>query len=174
MHPDSIPAQTLLAAARQESPAAELRCRALLSRSVSVHETRAALQGELARCGLTESGFAVMAVLYAHEPGPVLRSDLGLAAGLSPMRTTDALTRLEMSRLVRRQRDSQDRRLLWLRLTPEGVERTALALRRYVAGAGLATESLDEQELTACLTTSDKLRAGAALLAADAAAAALT
>jgi DNA-binding MarR family transcriptional regulator len=80
------------------------------------------------------------------------------------MRTDDALIRLEMSQLVRRQRDGQDRRLVWLRLTDAGREQVTEALRRYVAGASLVTEAMEEPELSASIAISGKLRLGAARL----------
>ena len=160
MQPDTSPAQILLATARQAGPAAELRCRALLERSASSDALRAALQGELARGGLTESGFRVLAVLRAHAPAAVRRAAVAVAAGLPSPHATDALTRLEMSHLVQRERDARDRRLVWLRLTPAGAEQIDAAIRRYVAGIVAVTESLAEPELAACIATSEKLRAG--------------
>lgn len=170
MHLASLIAQLVLASAEQTGPDAALRCRALLERAATGHALRAALQRELAQAGLTESGFAVMGALRAREPRPVLRSDLGVLAELSPMRATDALTRLEMSGLVQRHRDEADRRLVWLRLTPEGHARIVEALRRYVAAAGSVTESLGAPELETSIEISRQLGAGAARLTRESAA----
>jgi DNA-binding MarR family transcriptional regulator len=164
MHLDALPARTLLAAARRDGDDAELRCRALLAQAASERDLQSAFQCELARGGLTASGFAVAAALFAHEPAAVLRADLPTATGLSTMRADDALARLEMSQLVRRERDPQDRRLIWLRLTPAGRERIAGAIDRCVAAARRATAGLSTAELTASLAVSGKLRAGAAHL----------
>lgn len=165
MHPDALPARTLLAAARRDGDDAELRCRALLAQAASERELQSAFQCELARGGLTASGFAVAAALFAHEPAPLLRAGLATAAGLSALRADDALARLEMSQLVRRERDPRDRRLIWLRLTPAGRERITGAIRRCIAGARRATAALSTAELTASLSVSGKLRAGATDLA---------
>ena len=164
MQLDSLPAQTLLAAARQAGSAPEIRCIALLAQAATGYALHSAFQRELARCGLTQSGFDILTVLLAHEPEAVLRSDLAVAAGLSSMRTDDALIRLEMSQLVQRKRDGQDRRLVWLRLTDAGREQVTEALRRYVAGASLVTEAMEERELSASIAISGKLRLGAARL----------
>jgi len=127
---DSITAQTLLASAREAGLEAEMRCLALLAHGATGQALHAAFQLELARSGLTEPGFGLLSVLYAHDPELTLRSDLAVTAGLSPMRTDDALTRLEMSRLVRRHRDAKDRRLVWLTLTDAGREQVSGALHR--------------------------------------------
>lgn len=167
MQLDSLPAQMLLATARQAGSAAELRCFALLARASTGVAIQAAMQRDLARSGLTEPGFGILSVLLAHDPEAVLRSDLAVAAGLSPMRTDDALTRLEMSRLVQRHRDAEDRRLVWLHLTDAGKTRITGALRRYVTGSVLVTESLNEQELAASIEISTKLGQGAARLSVE-------
>ncbi|HEY4246335.1 MAG TPA: hypothetical protein VGM64_05725 [Lacunisphaera sp.] len=166
MQLDSLPAQTLLATARQSGSAVELRCLALLARASAGMAIHVAMQRDLARSGLTEAGFGILSVLLAHDPESVLRSDLAVAAGLSPMRTDDALTRLEMSRLVQRHRDAADRRLVWLRLTNGGRTQITDALQRYVTGTALITESLNEQEVAASIGISAKLREGAARLSA--------
>jgi DNA-binding MarR family transcriptional regulator len=167
MELNSLPAQTLLATARQVGSAAELRCFALLARASTGLAIQAAIRRDLARSGLTEPGFGILSVLLAQDPEAVLRSDLAGAAGLSPMRTDDALTRLEMSRLVQRHRDAGDRRLVWLRLTDTGRTQIADALQRYVTGCALVTESLNEQELATSIEVSAKLRQGATQLSAD-------
>jgi DNA-binding MarR family transcriptional regulator len=164
MQLDSLPAQILLATARQGGSAAELRCLALLARASAGLAIQAAMQRDLARSGLTEPGFGILSVLLAHDPEALLRSDLAVAAGLSPMRTDDALTRLEMSQLVQRHRDAGDRRLVWLHLTEAGRTQITDALQRYVAGSALVTESLNEQELAASIEISARLRQGAARL----------
>lgn len=165
MRPNYHPAQTLLAAARREGGSAERQCELLIEHAAADGAIRAAFQRELAQGGLTESGFAVASVLLGHEPESLLRADLAVEAGLSVMQATSALTRLEMSGLVRRQRDAVDRRLVWLRLTPEGKAKVTAALRRYVKGAAVVAAALDEVDLTASLNLSAKLRKGAALLA---------
>lgn len=160
MHPDSLITDFLLAAARREGPAAELRCRAVLERAACACALHDALRRELACGGLTESGFKVLTVLRAREPEAVLYAAVATAAGLTPARTADALTRLEMSRLVWRQRDASDRRRVRLRLTAAGSNLVNDAVRRCVTGVVAVTESIDGPELTACLTISEKLRAG--------------
>lgn len=164
MQPDSLPAQMLLAAARQAGSATELRCLALLTQASASRAIQAAMQSVLARGGLTEPGFGILSVLLAQDPAAVLRSDLAVAVGISPMRTDDALTRLEMSRLVQRQRDKDDRRLVWLRLTGAGRAQITDAIQRYVAGIAAVTESLNEEELTTSIEISAKLRESAARL----------
>jgi DNA-binding MarR family transcriptional regulator len=167
MNLDSPTAQTVLATARRENAAAERRCRALFEWSAASRALHAALQRELARAGLTETGFAVLAMMFANRPRPVLRADLRIGAGLSPARMNDALIRLELSGLVQRRRDPRDRRLAWLQLTSRGAGRIAAALKRYVSAAEVATGRLDRHEIEISLVLSGGLRAGAARLAGE-------
>ncbi len=160
MNPHPFITDFLLAAARRESPAAELRCRAILERAACIGALHAAFQREMAWGGLTVPGFKILAVLRAHEPGAVLRATVAAAAGLTPSRAGSAVIRLEISRLVRRQRDAGDRRRVWLRLTPAGTDRINDAIRRFVAGVVAVTGAMDEPDLAACISISRKLHAG--------------
>ena len=109
----------------------------------------------------------MLTVLRASEPNAVLRSDLGSAAELSPMRTDDALSRLEASQLVQRTRDPADRRMILLRLTAAGRDQVERALDRYVSAAATVTQEIDDADLTAGLNVSEKLRRGASSLNAE-------
>jgi len=156
--------EILLSAARTSGPTEELRCQALLEYASTTQLLQTALQRDLARAGLTEPGFKILATLRASESEALFRSDLGSATGLSPMRVENAVSRLETSHLVDRQRDPADRRLVWLRLTPTGRERVDHALRHYVATVTKVMRFLDLTDLSACLDSSAKIRGGTVAL----------
>lgn len=150
----------LLAAARTSGPKEELSCQALFDYASTTQSLQTALQRDLARAGLTEPGFSILATLRASESEALFRSDLGSATGLSPMRVEHAVSRLETSHLVDRQRDPADRRLVILRLTPTGRERVDHALRHYVATVVQVMRFLDLADLSACLDLGVKIRGG--------------
>lgn len=151
----------LLAAARKCGPKDELRCQVLLGYTAATRSLQIALQHGLARAGLTEPGFAILAALRATESETLFRTDVGSATGLSPMRVEHAVSRLETSHLVDRQRDPADRRLVLLRLTPMGRERVDAALRHYLVTITKVLRFLDPADLTACLDLGAKIRDGA-------------
>jgi DNA-binding MarR family transcriptional regulator len=157
-------AKILLSAARKSGPREELRCQALVDYAATTQLLQTTLQRDLARAGLTEPGFAILAALRASESEALFRSDLGSATGLSPMRLENAMSRLETSHLVDRQRDPADRRLVWLRLTPMGRERVDHALGCCVATVTKVMRFLDLTDLSACLDLAAKIRGGTVAL----------
>lgn len=166
MPPDSPLSLALLAAARRDGNAAELRCRMLLERANASRAWQVALQHALARAGLTEAGFAVLTVLLARHPEAIPRTHLAAAAELSPTRTADALLRLELSGLIERARDGQRGRAFALRLTAAGAKQIATALRSYVQAAKAVTGQLAPEEVASAIATSAKIQHGAARVAA--------
>ena len=150
----------LLAAARKVGPREELNCQAMLEYAATSRTLQTVLQRELAHAGLTEPGFAILAALRTSESETLFRSDIGPATGLSPMRVENAVSRLETSRLVDRQRDPAERRLVLLRLTSAGRERVDHALAHYVSTITQVMRFLDPAELSAVLDLGVKIRGG--------------
>lgn len=116
--------------------AAELNQFAVLRVVAAGENVHLALRIQLARVGLTLEGFRVLAVL--GQAGPAVDSAAGLARKMDTRRTLlgHTLARLEHSRLILRQRSCGDRRLVGLRLTPQGrttLRRAFRVLRRCVA-----------------------------------------
>jgi DNA-binding MarR family transcriptional regulator len=151
----------LLAAARKSGPQEALRCQVLLDYASTTQSLQTAVQRDLALAGLTEPGFAILAAMRASESEELFRSALGSATGLSPMRVENAVSRLETSHLVDRHRDTADRRLVLLRLTPMGREQVDQALGHYVATVTKIMRFLDLTDLSACLDLGVKIRGGA-------------
>ncbi|HSK55146.1 MAG TPA: MarR family transcriptional regulator [Jiangellales bacterium] len=100
-----------------------------------VAEVADALEAELhRRAGLLGSEYAVLAAADARPDRRASMTELGDAARLSPSGVTRVVGRLGDLGLLERHRDTTcDGRLLWVRLTPAGRERLAVATRARAA-----------------------------------------
>ncbi len=124
-----------------------------------LNECAAAVQALTSRTvreyGISLPAYDVLAVLreagepYRRTMGEVAAAGMARAGGL-----TQHADRLEAAGLIRRERDADDRRIIRLCLTPEGLE---LAERIF------AVRSAQEQELLAGLGAADRRRLSALL-----------
>ncbi|GIU88358.1 MAG: hypothetical protein KatS3mg009_2873 [Acidimicrobiia bacterium] len=81
-----------------------------------------------ARVPMTRAGLGVLRLVHRH--GPVVVSDLARRLGLDLSTVSRQLRPLEEEGLVARSSDRDDRRVVWLALTPKGrrvIERTTRA-----------------------------------------------
>jgi DNA-binding MarR family transcriptional regulator len=124
--------------------------------SAAVAEVSGALESELHRgAGLLGSEYAVLAAADAPPHRRASMTELCDAARLSPSGVTRAVSRLVALGLLERHRDaSRDSRILWVRLTPSGRERLAVARR---VRARLLQHELAPRlaDLRRCLTDGD-------------------
>ncbi|MEW2180418.1 TetR family transcriptional regulator [Streptomyces sp. NPDC005406] len=132
-------------------PAADERPAALFAR---LNECAAAHQELIGRTlreyGISLPAYDVLAALrdagepYRRTTGEVAAAGRARAGGL-----TQHVDRLEATGLIRRERDADDRRIIWLCLTPEGLE---------LADSVRSVRSAQEQELLAGLGPADRRR----------------
>ncbi|HWI63404.1 MAG TPA: MarR family transcriptional regulator [Symbiobacteriaceae bacterium] len=96
--------------------------------------------------GLSPSQFFVLKILKAD--GTVTVSDLAQKLGVSTAGATGLIDRLVKADLVQRCRDENDRRIVWVRLSDEGVRQLAAAsqTRRQIFAELLAPLSQAEVE----------------------------
>ena len=96
---------------------------------------------------LTPSQFGVLEILY--HLGPLTLGDISAKALKSGSNMTTVVDNLERDGLVRRERDTQDRRVIYVHLTEAGVSKLEAVLPGHVAA--LVEEfqvlSASEQEL---------------------------
>ena len=131
--PDTLAFRTLIDVARQRPGFNEQRCRAVSDLMVTAMQIQAELDWELAEAHLTELKLGILIVLYAQAPSPSTPSDLATHARVTRAAVTDALSQLEGRALIRRQRDTHDRRVRYIRLTPAGHLAAEAGLVRYLA-----------------------------------------
>lgn len=115
-----------------------------LTRSVNtmLGRTNQVLQKEH---GLTESQLAVLEAIY--HLGPLCQGELGQKILRSGSNVTTVVDNLERSRLVRRERDANDRRMQIVHLTEQGKELIASVLPGHVSRIAdlMAVLTRDEQ-----------------------------
>ncbi|MNX80032.1 HTH-type transcriptional regulator MhqR [compost metagenome] len=115
-----------------------------LMRAASSVEAR--VQRHLAEAGLTLSQFGALEILL--HVGPLCARDLCQKLLTTSGNITLVLDNLEKRGLVRRVRESADRRVVTIHLTPEGEELIRSVFPRHVAGITQVFGALtpDEQE----------------------------
>jgi DNA-binding MarR family transcriptional regulator len=108
------------------------------------------LAGDLASTsGLNPSDLAALRALDAAADGGVAVDTLGAQLGLSSGAVTALVDRLEAHQLVRRTRDSSDRRKVLVTLAPKAEAFGAEHLGPLAQAIHAATSELDEAELAA-------------------------
>lgn len=107
--------------------------------------------------GLTRADYGVLSTLrLIGAPHELKPSDLKARLLLTSGGVSNVLNRLEKCGYVVRERDGQDGRSFWVRLTPEGVE---VATAIIEAWAAAQTAMFADVPADACATASDALRA---------------
>lgn len=111
--------------------------------------------------GISPSQFYLLRLLQRR--GVLTVSDLAARLGMTAAGATGLVDRLVKSGLVTRRRDEQDRRVVWVELSPAGAERlqeTRLLRRKVISEilAPLSPAELEQmvqlyQKITADLTT---------------------
>ena len=96
-------------------------------------------------------------LLAANEQGPLTSAKLAKIVYLSPSTVVGIIDRLEVKGLVRRQRDSKDRRLVYICITPNGEKMVADAPSLLRDTLASALVELPEQEQVAITMSLEKL-----------------
>ena len=104
------------------------------------------LSAVFSKAGLTESQFGVLEAL--HHLGPLCQAELAKKILRSGGNMTMVIDKLEKRELVRRERDTHDRRFTTIHLTGEGAKLIASILPEHVAliVEELSTLSANEQD----------------------------
>ncbi len=155
--------RTLLAVARQRPGFDEKRCQLALDCLVTGQAVRGALHACLHRAGLSELRFGVLVILFALEPSATTAADLASHAGVTRSSITEALDGLQAHHLIRRQRDSVDRRAIYVRLTKAGRALAEDALLAYLRTATQVTRFVTPDELDTAFALGAQLRGGVEL-----------
>ncbi len=97
--------------------------------------------------GLTESQLNVLEFIMNHDQ--VKPSDLIAYVATTPAAITTLMDRMEKNGLIIRERDTSDRRIVWLKLTAKGLEEgeRGIAVRRQFLETYLGRISAHNQQL---------------------------
>lgn len=94
---------------------------------------------------LTISQFGVLEALF--HLGPLCQNDLGSKILKSNSNMTTVVDNLEKRKLVRRERDQEDRRMVMVHLTENGLELISKILPEHVAAIKEQFKGLKQEEL---------------------------
>ena len=115
------------------------------------------------RAALTDAGVTLLefdALVHVDGAGPVAIGDLGARLGLAYSTTTDLAQRMEQRRYVARERDCADKRIVRVRILPEGravLAKVLEARRRFLAQAVVLEEIESERIIGALKLLEDRL-----------------
>lgn len=154
---NSLAAHAVIAVARQRAGFDPERCRLVIEHLDTSLQLHGAIHQALAPHQLNELQFAVLVVLFSLGPDPIGSADLAVHTAVSRPAITAALDQLEAKRLITRVRNSVDRRVIHVRLTPKGCALVEPATMDFLHIAQRITRLLDA-------THSQHLLAGCALL----------
>jgi DNA-binding MarR family transcriptional regulator len=112
--------------------------------SAAIHLLRS-LRRQDEASGLSAARLSALSVVVFA--GPVTIGQLARAEQVSTPTMTRMLTGLERDGLVRRERDANDRRVIWIRATAKGTRILHDGRKRRVAALGSALSALDPSEV---------------------------
>lgn len=159
---DTLPFRALLAVARKRHGIDEGRCRLVLEMISAATAVRTYLRHELGQVGLTELDLGVLVTLYTIDPSPATLANVAAQTGATRPGMTEVVDRLEGRSLVRRERDTQDRRLIYVHLTDAGRTAAEAALTRFLEQADALASRVPPAEfapaLSVCSSLTDSTR----------------
>ncbi len=130
---------------RHRGTAREIRALNACIKLVRATESiRSGLERKLLKYGLTISQFGILEALF--HLGPLSQRDLGRKLLRSGGNITTVVDNLEKRKLVRRERDGRDRRLVTVHLTAEGRRLARKVLPGHVAAVVTAMDVLAAAE----------------------------
>jgi DNA-binding MarR family transcriptional regulator len=131
-------ALNLLAIAARHGEDDAARCRLAFDHLAVATRMRRGLQHALTRHRLSELQFATLVVLSEAGPEPIPMAVLAGHCGVSRSAMTESLDKLEAQHLAERTRDRHDRRIIRVRITATGREKSGHAISDYLGAAGQA------------------------------------
>ena len=159
---DTLAFRTLVTMARQRPEFDEPRCHALLEMVATTDKIRALVRNELQSIDLTEVQFAVLVVLLALDPEPVLPTTLAEHTCVTRAAITDAIDHLQALALAERRHSKTDRRNRLITLTKSGRETADKAAVLVLHALARMARRLEDPAPRAILILCDKLMSGAA------------
>ncbi|MBE6468824.1 MAG: MarR family transcriptional regulator [Coriobacteriaceae bacterium] len=105
------------------------------------------------------SGQASILCMIAKNGNEISQQELRLHFELKPGSLSEILSKMEMAGLIERTKNPEDRRQLFVRLTPEGAGRARREQEKRVAFRREAFAALSEEEQDQLLSSLKKVRA---------------
>ena len=139
MKREALPFRKVLQVAAQRRHFQAGSFRVILELLSTAAAVRTLIRREFSGLRVGELDFEVLVSLYAMDPASVTPSVLAAYTATTRPSITEAVDRLELRGLTRRERDTIDRRSVTVHLTPAGTAMAQECIRRFIAiAAGLA------------------------------------
>lgn len=113
---------SLKAEIAQQRPFSSLEEEALLNLMRSSDFLHRAFHRETRNWGVTSTQYNVLRILRGAQPSGLTCAAIGNRMITAEPDITRLLTRLKALKLIRQQRDPNDRRVVWTQITPAGLE----------------------------------------------------
>jgi DNA-binding MarR family transcriptional regulator len=113
-----------------------------------------------ARWGLTPEQYNVLRILRGAEPTGLPTLEIGRRMITRASNVTRIIDRLESKKLVERKRETQDRRVVRIRIAPEGLSLLEEMQDPVSTAAQASIEGLSESEAERLIELLDKIREG--------------
>jgi DNA-binding MarR family transcriptional regulator len=126
----------------------------------------AAVEAYLNRHGISQGRFTVLAVMNREPETAMCPSDLAVKCGVTRATMTGLIDGLERDKLVKREHSQGDRRMMQVRLTPEGIQFLDSILPEYFRRLASLMGHLNEAEQKALSQMLEKINGGIAAMAA--------
>jgi len=139
---DTVPFRAILAIASQRSAVDLERCRVVLELLSTASTVRTVFRTELTTLSLSELDFGALVTLYAMYPTRSTLANVTAQTGSARPSITEAVDRLEARSLLRRERDTEDRRVIFVHLTEEGRKTAEDGINRIIKRATRITRSI--------------------------------
>jgi DNA-binding MarR family transcriptional regulator len=132
---ETAPFRAVLAIASQRRDVDVDRCRVVIELLVAGGSIHSTFRDELGALELSDLDFATLVTLYAILPERATLAHLAAQTGAARPSMTEASDRLEARGLVHRERDTADRRVVFIMLTEPGRICVEVAMDRVLKKA---------------------------------------
>lgn len=133
------------------------RCETVLSLMLAGHTIRNEVQRQLVSQGLSEKKIETLLLLKAADPAPLTPASLASHAEVSRSAMTDILDSMERKGWVMRERASDDRRQVFVKLSPAGAEALSQGTNVFVKATQFIVSGLDEEKRADFVTNCERM-----------------
>lgn len=139
-----LPVVLLLQMAREMNFEIKAKCETVLALMLAGHSVRNEVQRLLIAQGLSEKKIETLLLLKGADPAPLTPASLAQHTEVSRSAMTDILDSMERRGWLARERASDDRRQVFVRLTPAGSEALSKGTSIFLQATQFIVGGIDE------------------------------